>query len=150
MKGVLSFHLLRLGVLCGVWVCVGVCPQEGLGAGTRLERDWEDSQGCLVAQSLWGWMLWSPGLGGAPQHLPPHPPPLLVPSHSPPNPGRELPQPPLSGAQPLSQTRCKHCARWLQSLPSSLHKGPADETEALSALLPPSRKPAPTDTPPGD
>lgn len=47
MNGVLSFHLLRLAVLWGMWVCVGMCPQEGQCAGTRLGRNWEDSPGLL-------------------------------------------------------------------------------------------------------
>lgn len=121
MKGVLSLHLLRLGVLCGVWVCVGVCPQEGLGAGTRLGRDWEDSPGLLSGPESDALV---PGPGRCSPAPAPSPPPLLVPSYSPPNPGRGLPQPPLSGAQPLSQTRCKHCTRWLQGLPGSSTRRP--------------------------
>lgn len=63
---------------CSVWQCSGGCGYVWVCVHRRAcvqARGWggigKILQGCLVAQSLWGWMLWSPGLGGAPQHLSP-------------------------------------------------------------------------------
>ena len=100
-------------------------------------------QGCLVAQSL---MLWSPGLGGAPQHLPPHPhlcwfPPIPLRTQ-----GEDCPSHPC-----LEHSRSAR--RDANTVPGGCRASPAPPQGArrgngsLSALPPPSRKPAPTDPP---
>ena len=151
MNGVLSFHLLRLAVLWGVWVCVGMCPQEGLCAGMRLGRNWEDSPGLLSGPESVGLDALVPGPGQCSPAPAPH-----TPHHSwfPPIPlqtqGKNCPiHPCLEHSRPARRD-ANSVPDGCKAFPSSLCKGPADETEASSAPLPPSRKPAPTDTPPGD
>lgn len=116
---------------CYVWQCSVGCGYVLVCVHRRAwvhARGWggigKILQGCLVAQSLWGWMLWSPGLGGAPQHLPPHLPPLLVPSHSSPNTGKNCPIHPC-----LEHSRSAR--RDANSMPDGCKASPAPSTRGL-------------------
>lgn len=102
---------------CSVWQCSGgcgyvlVCTLRRASVQARgWGRNWEDSQGCLVAQSLWELDALLPVCC-----------PRVVPSYSSPNTGQELPHPLVwsTAAQPDEmQTVCQMAAK-LPSPPSA-------------------------------
>lgn len=109
--------------------------------------EWEDRPGPLSGPKSVGLDALVPGPGQcspaptSPCHL------HWFLSHPSLNTGQKLPHPPLFGTQLPIQMRCS-VPDGCKALPSSLCKGPADETEALVCTAPPSRKAGPTDTPP--